>query len=93
MKFAGANGLRVAAQGTGHGANALTSLDGVVLVKTDRMRGVSVDPAARRARVEAGVLGGELGPAAARARAHLARAARLRTWGSSASRSGVGSAG
>ena len=55
----------MAAQGTGHGADALTSLDGVVLVKTERMRGVSVDPAARRARVEAGVLGGELGPAAA----------------------------
>jgi hypothetical protein len=65
VKFAGANGLRVAAQGTGHGANALTSLDGVVLLKTERMRGISVDPAARRARVEAGVLGGELGPAAA----------------------------
>lgn len=64
VDFAREHGLRVAAQGTGHAANALDSLDGVVLVKTERMRGVSVDPGERRARVEAGVLGGELGPAA-----------------------------
>jgi hypothetical protein len=64
VNFARERGLRVAAQGTGHGATALGSLDGVVLLKTERMRGVSVDPSARRARVEAGVLGGELGPAA-----------------------------
>ena len=65
VKFAAANGLRVAAQGSGHGAGALISLDGALLLKTERMRGVSVDAAARRARVEAGVLSGELGPAAA----------------------------
>jgi hypothetical protein len=64
VNFARERGLRVAAQGTGHSARALGPLDGVVLLKTERMRGVSVDPGARRARVEAGVLGGELGPAA-----------------------------
>ncbi len=64
VNFARERGLRVAAQGSGHGAGALGSLDGVVLLKTDRMRGVTVDAGARRARVEAGVLGGELGPAA-----------------------------
>ena len=64
VKLARERGLRVAVQGTGHGAAALGPLDGVMLVKTERMRGVSVDPDARRARVEAGVLGGDLGPAA-----------------------------
>jgi hypothetical protein len=64
VRFARERGLRVAAQGTGHGACALGSLEGVVLLKTERMNGVTVDPGARRARVEAGVLGGDLGPAA-----------------------------
>src|SRR5688572_1281318 len=64
VNFARERGLRVAANGTGHGAGALGSLDGVVLLKTERMRGVTVDPGARRARVEAGALGGDLGPAA-----------------------------
>jgi hypothetical protein len=64
VDFARDRGLRVAAQGTGHAAGALTSLDGVVLLKTERMRGLSVEPGQRRARIEAGVLGGELGPAA-----------------------------
>jgi FAD/FMN-containing dehydrogenase len=64
VRFAGERGLRVAAQGTGHAAGALGPLDGVLLVKTERMGGVSVDPAARRARVEAGALGGDLGAAA-----------------------------
>ena len=64
VSFARERGLRVAAQGTGHGATALGSLEDVVLLKTERMRGVAVDPGERRARVEAGVLGGDLGPAA-----------------------------
>jgi hypothetical protein len=42
----------------------MASLDGAILVKTERMRGVDVDPEARTARVEAGVLGEELGAAA-----------------------------
>lgn len=44
--FAAANELRVAAQGTGHGAAALAALDGTILLKTERMRGIEVDPAA-----------------------------------------------
>jgi hypothetical protein len=64
VNFARDRGLRVAAQGTGHAATTLGALDGVVLLKTARMRGVTVDPGARRARVEAGALGGDLGPAA-----------------------------
>lgn len=64
VRFAAENGLRIAAQGTGHGAGPLAPLEGTVLLKTERMRGVEVDPDARTARVEAGVWGAELGAAA-----------------------------
>ena len=45
VRFAREHGLRVAAQGTGHNAAPLGSLADTILVKTDRMRGVSIDPA------------------------------------------------
>jgi FAD binding domain-containing protein len=64
VRFAAGNGLRVAAQGTGHGAAPLAPLGGAILLKTERMRGVEVDPGASTARVEAGVLSVELGEAA-----------------------------
>jgi FAD/FMN-containing dehydrogenase len=65
VSFAVANDLRVAGQGTGHGAAALAgSLDGAILIKTERMRGIEVDAGTRIARVEAGVLSVELGAAA-----------------------------
>ena len=53
--FAREFGVRVAAQGTGHNAGPLGSLEDTILLKTERMREVSVDPARRTARVEAGV--------------------------------------
>jgi len=53
VRFAREQGLRVALQGTGHGGHGL-DLDGAILVKTERMRGVEIDPADRRARVQAG---------------------------------------
>jgi FAD/FMN-containing dehydrogenase len=56
VAHATAAGLRVAVQGTGHGAAALGSLEAAVLVKTSAMRGVTIAPAARLARVEAGAL-------------------------------------
>jgi FAD binding domain-containing protein len=56
VDFAAANGLRVAGQGTGHGAVALGSLEDTILIKTERMRGIEIDPRAQTARVEAGVL-------------------------------------
>jgi len=62
---AGALGLRVAPQGTGHGATVLGDLSDAILLRTTRMRGVSVDPARRSARVEAGVLWQEVSDAAA----------------------------
>jgi hypothetical protein len=65
IRFAGENGLRVAGQGTGHGAFGLAgSLEGAILLKTERMRGIEVDPDTQTARVEAGVLVAELSAAA-----------------------------
>jgi hypothetical protein len=48
------HGLRVAAQGTGHAAAPMGSLVDTILLKTERLRGVRVDPATRTARVAAG---------------------------------------
>lgn len=62
---AAAGGLRVAVQGTGHNASAFGDLAGTLLIKTERMRELSIDPAARIARVGAGVLWGEVVEAAA----------------------------
>jgi len=64
LSFAAEAGHRVAAQGTGHGAAPLAPLDGTILLKTERMRGIEVDPEAKTARIEAGVLSAELGAAA-----------------------------
>src|SRR6516162_3399626 len=54
--YAAERGLRVAAQGTGHNAGPLGSLADTVLLRTERMRGVQIDPVARTARAEAGVV-------------------------------------
>jgi hypothetical protein len=64
VSFAGQNSLRVAGQGTGHGAVALAPLDETILVKTERMRGIEIDAGAQTARVEAGALVLELSEAA-----------------------------
>lgn len=60
------HGLRVAVQGTGHGAAALGPLEDTLLLKTDRMRAVQIDPVRRIARLEAGVTWVEAAEAAAR---------------------------
>src|SRR4051812_2301469 len=71
--FARENGLRVAAQGTGHNAAALASLDRTVLVRTSQMKGVAIDAAGRRARVAAGTVWAEVtGPASQHGLAPLA---------------------
>ncbi len=54
--FARAHGLSVAAQGTGHGAAGLGPLANAILVKTERMRAVTIDPVTRVARAEAGAI-------------------------------------
>ncbi len=65
VAFAKANDLRVAPQGTGHGAAALDRLDDTILLKTERMRNVTIDPDTRIARAEAGVIWIEVVEAAA----------------------------
>jgi FAD/FMN-containing dehydrogenase len=64
VEVASAHGLRVAAQGTGHSAGPMGPLEGTILVKTPRMRAVEIDAQAKRARVGAGALWGEVVPAA-----------------------------
>ena len=56
VRFARAHGMRIAPQGTGHGAGSLEPLDGAMLLRTLRMRKLRIDAANRTARVEAGVL-------------------------------------
>ena len=56
VEFAFVHGLRIAPQSTGHGAAALADLEDAILLKVERMRRVEIDPAARRARVEAGAI-------------------------------------
>ncbi|HEY3612681.1 MAG TPA: FAD-binding oxidoreductase [Gaiellales bacterium] len=58
--FATANGLRVAAQGTGHGVATLGDLSDTVLIRTHELRAVEIDAEARQARVGAGVLWDEV---------------------------------
>jgi len=65
VRFARAHGLRVAAQGTGHNAGPLGSLDSTVLIKPTAMRRVTVDPDAAVARAEAGALSQDVTEAAA----------------------------
>lgn len=65
VRWARTRGLRIAPQGTGHAAGAMGSLAHTVLVKTERMRGLEIDPERRVARVEAGVLWEQVTEAAA----------------------------
>src|SRR5262249_2968636 len=54
VQFARVHGLRVAPQGTGHGASSISSLEETILVKTERMRDVEIDADSRIARAEGG---------------------------------------
>jgi FAD/FMN-containing dehydrogenase len=65
VRWARERGLRVAPQGTGHNALPLGSLAHTVLLKTERMRGVTIDVRKQSARVQAGVLWAEVTDAAA----------------------------
>jgi hypothetical protein len=59
-------GLRIAPQGTGHGAAPLGPLDDTILLRTERMGGIRIDPRTRIARTEAGVTWLDVVEAAAR---------------------------
>jgi FAD binding domain/Berberine and berberine like len=55
VRFAAGHGLRVVAQGTGHNMAPLGAMDDTILLKMERMTGVSIDPAQQVARVQSGV--------------------------------------
>src|SRR5215469_11912581 len=52
VKFASANGLRVAARGGGHSWCGLAVRQGGMLIDLQRLNGVTIDPAARRATIQ-----------------------------------------
>jgi FAD binding domain/Berberine and berberine like len=64
VDFARSNGMQVAAQRTGHNAEPLGTLDDVILVKTDNLKGVEIDAERRVARVGAGSKWGDVVPPA-----------------------------
>lgn len=77
-------GLRVAPQGTGHGAPPLAGrLGDAVLLRTSAMTGLRIDPATRTARADAGVLWGDV----------VARAGKVGLAGMHMSSPGVGVVG
>jgi FAD/FMN-containing dehydrogenase len=64
MAYAREAGLRVSVQGTGHNPMPLGAMTDSVLIRTNRMRRVEIDPVARRARVQAGAIWSDVaGPA------------------------------
>jgi len=54
VDYARERGLRIAPQGTGHGSGSMGSLQDAILVKTTRMKDVTIHTEERWARVEAG---------------------------------------
>jgi FAD/FMN-containing dehydrogenase len=60
VKFCRVNGLPAAVRSGGHSFPGLSVADDVVVIDLSLMKGVRVDPQARTARVQAGVLLGEL---------------------------------
>jgi FAD/FMN-containing dehydrogenase len=55
VRYAAKHGLRVAPQSTGHNAGPIAGLEDALLIRTDDLQEVSIDVAARRARVGSGV--------------------------------------
>jgi FAD/FMN-containing dehydrogenase len=65
VRFAREHELRIAPQGTGHGAAPMAALDDALLLRTGRMAGVEIDPGTQTATIGAGAKWGEVcGPAA-----------------------------
>lgn len=64
IDFAREHGFQVAPQRTGHNAEPLGDLDGVILLKTDALQGVSIDPEALSVRVRSGAKWGDVVPRA-----------------------------
>ena len=60
VRFAREHGLLVAVRGGGHNVGGRATCDGGLVIDLSRMKGIYIDPTARRARVQPGVLLGEL---------------------------------
>ena len=60
VNFARRNGLSLAVRGGGHSFPGLSVCDGGLVIDLSPMKGIRVDPVARTARAQAGVLLGEL---------------------------------
>jgi FAD/FMN-containing dehydrogenase len=60
VRFARERDLQVAVRSGGHGVGGQALCDGGLVIDLSPMKGIRVDPAARTARAEAGVLWGEL---------------------------------
>jgi hypothetical protein len=60
VRFAAGSGLPVAVRGGGHSFPGHSTCDGGIVVDLSPMKGIEVDPEGRTARVQAGVLWGEL---------------------------------
>jgi FAD binding domain/Berberine and berberine like len=60
VQFARDTGLEVAVRGGGHSFPGLSACDGGLVIDLGAMKGIRVDPERRTARVQAGVLWGEL---------------------------------
>ena len=74
--YARERGMAIAVQSTGHQAAAIASLEGSLLIRTHKLRGVKIDPKAGRAIVRAGDVWEDVsGPAAAHGLAPLAGSA------------------
>ena len=64
VRFAAEHGTRIAFNAGGHNAGSIDWSSDTILLKSERMRGITVDVAARTARVEAGVLANAVASAA-----------------------------
>jgi hypothetical protein len=60
VRFARMTGVRVAVRSGGHSFPGLSVADGALVIDLGQMKGIRVDPVRRQARVQAGVLLGEL---------------------------------
>jgi FAD/FMN-containing dehydrogenase len=64
VNFAREHGMRLAPQRTGHNAEPLGAMDDLLLVRTDALQGVEIDPVRRIARVRSGSKWGDVVPQA-----------------------------
>lgn len=59
VRYAAQNGLAIAVRGGGHSAAGYGTIDDGLVIDLSRMRGITVDPAARTARAQGGITAGE----------------------------------